>query len=57
MIKEKAEELVQEVWLQVFRAMGDIGYLTTVFAFQDGRLYVPKDNHDGEFLTLMYIKK
>ncbi len=38
-------------------AMGDIGYLTTIFAFQDGRLYVPKDNHDGEFLTLMYIKK
>lgn len=43
--------------LFAYMAMGDIGYLTTIFAFQDGRLYVPKDSHDGEFLTLMYIKK
>jgi RNA polymerase sigma factor (sigma-70 family) len=37
-------------------ALYDIGYLTTIFAFNAGKLYVPKDSRDGEFLTLMYIK-
>lgn len=36
--------------------LGDIGYLTTIFAFNEGKLYVPADSHDGEFLTFMYIK-
>jgi len=38
-------------------AMCDIGYLTTIFAFDEKQLYIPKDSHDGEFLTLMYIRK
>ena len=38
-------------------ALGDIGYLTTFFAFEEGKLYMPVDNHDGEFLTLLYIRK
>lgn len=32
----------------------DIGYITTIFAFNDGKLYVPKDKQDGEFLTFMF---
>lgn len=35
---------------------GHLSYLTTIFAFGDGRLYRPADGSDGEFLTLMYIK-
>ncbi len=38
-------------------ALCDIGYLTTIFAFNEDKLYKPRDNHDGEFLTLMYIKR
>lgn len=37
-------------------ALSDLSYLTTIFAFNDGLLYKPEDNHDGEFLTLMYVK-
>lgn len=37
--------------------LGDLAYLTTIFAFEDGRLYCPKDSHDGEFLTLVYVKQ
>jgi len=37
-------------------AINDLGYLTTIFAFNDGKLYVPKDSRDGEFLTLMMIQ-
>lgn len=43
--------------LFVRMALCDIGYVTTIFAFQDGKLYKPRDNHDGEFLTLVYIKR
>lgn len=37
-------------------ALCDLGYLTTIFSFNDSKLYVPKDKEDGEFLTLLYIK-
>lgn len=41
----------------VVLAIHDIAYFSTYFAFEDNRLYKPADKHDGEFLTLMYIKK
>ena len=37
-------------------ALHDLSYLTSLFAFHDGLLYKPVDSHDGEFLTLTYIK-
>lgn len=37
-------------------ALYDLGYLTTIFAFNEGKLYVPKDSRDGEFLTFMMIQ-
>ncbi len=40
----------------VIMACRDVSYLTTLFAFRDQKLYVPADCHDGEFLTLTYIK-
>ncbi len=43
--------------LFVCMALRDIAYFTTIFAFQNGKLYVPKDNHDGEFLTMMYLRQ
>ena len=38
-------------------ALHDLAFLTTVLAFQEGLLYRPVDKHDGEFLTLMYVKE
>ena len=38
-------------------AFMDLGFITTVFAFNEGKLFVPKDSKEGEFLTLVYIKK
>ncbi len=38
-------------------ALTDLGYLCTFFAFQDGFLYKPKDSNDGEFLTLVYVRR
>lgn len=38
-------------------ALHDLSYLTTVFAFHDGLLYKPVNGHDGEFLTLTYVKE
>lgn len=32
----------------------ELSSITTLFAFRDGKLYVPKDVQDGAFLTLMY---
>lgn len=43
--------------LSVRMALCDIGYVTTILAFNDGKLYVPKDPADGESLTLMYIMR
>ncbi len=38
-------------------ALGDIGFLSTFFAFEEGKLYRPADRHDGEFLTLLYVRR
>ncbi len=40
----------------VYLALTNAAYITTVLAFNAGRLYVPKDKQDGEFLTMLYIK-
>ena len=37
------------------RALSDLGYLTSVLAFQDGKLYVPADPEEGKLLTLLYV--
>lgn len=50
-------QLKDDFSLFVDMALKDISYLTTIFAFNDSKLYVPRDNHDGEFLTFMYIKQ
>jgi len=42
--------------LPLRQALHDMGYVTTVLAFKEGKLYVPKDRADGEFLTLLYVK-
>ena len=42
----------QAVWQAAF----DAGYLTYIFAMEDGRLYVPKDKEDGMFLTMAYTR-
>lgn len=39
----------------LFGILGDIGYLTTDFAFREGMLCKPVDGgHDGEFLAMLY---
>ena len=43
--------------LPLRQALYDMGYVTTVLAFKEGKLYVPKDRADGEFLTLLYVKE
>lgn len=34
----------------------DISFVMIYLAFQEGKLYVPKDKRDGEFLTFVYIE-
>lgn len=41
----------------VRHALGDLGFLSTFFAFRDGRLYRPEEKRDGEFLTMMYVRR
>ena len=41
----------------LFQAAFDACYLTYIFAFGDGRLYVPKDKEDGMFLTMTYLRR
>ena len=43
--------------LFLWMALSSLDFLTTFFAFQEHLLYKPKDGHDGEFLTLMYIRE
>ena len=43
--------------LPLRQALSDMGYVTTVLAFKEGKLYVPKEAADGEFLTLLYVKE
>lgn len=38
-------------------ALLDVGYTTELLAFRDGTLYQPASKRDGEFLTLVYVKK
>lgn len=38
-------------------ALHDIAFLTTFLAFEDNFLYRPADGHDGEFLTLAYVRE
>lgn len=45
--------------LKLFRQymeLMDLGFVSTLLAFRRGLLYVPEDEHDGEFLTLLYIQ-
>ena len=41
----------------LFQTVYDVGYLTYIFAFQDGKLYVPRDKEDGMFLTMTYLRE
>lgn len=34
----------------------NLSFLTTFFAYQDGKLYIPQSEQDGAMLTLAYIK-
>ncbi len=45
----------KEVFINM--AIHDIGFITTVMAFNDGKLYVPESPNDGEFLTMLYFKR
>lgn len=40
---------------KVDHAIGDMAWITTIFAFEDGRLLVPESRLEREFLTLMYL--
>ena len=50
------KQLKQLNKLPLRQALYDMAYVTTVLAFHEGLLYVPKDGKDGEFLTMMYVK-
>ena len=41
----------------VRQGLDNLGFLSTLFAFQDGMLYKPVDKSDGEFLTMMYVRR
>ena len=41
----------------VWQAAYDTCYLTYIFAFNDGQLYVPRDKEDGMFLTMTYLRR
>lgn len=40
----------------VNQALGDLGWLTTMLAFNDKKLFVPATKEEGEFLTLLFVK-
>lgn len=46
---------LQPVRLQL--ELWDLGFISTMLAFGRGLLYAPKDEADGEFLTLMYLSE
>ncbi len=50
------KQLKQMSKLPLRQALYDMAYVTTVIAFREGKLYIPKDSADGEFLTMMYVK-
>ena len=37
-------------------ALGNIGYITTILAFNDNCLYVPQTPEEGKLLTLLYVE-
>ena len=41
--------------LKVNSALGDMAWITTIFAFEDGKLLAPENHLEREFLTLMYL--
>ncbi len=40
---------------QVDNALGDFSWLATIFAFESGKLFVPEERQEREFLTMMYL--
>jgi len=53
---EKMPKHLKEVSrLPFVQALYAMEYVTTLLAFKENLLYVPKDSADGEFLTLMYV--
>ena len=53
---EKMPKHLKEVSkLPFIQALYAMEYVTTLLAFKDNLLYVPKDSAEGEFLTLMYV--
>ncbi|MDE7298771.1 MAG: RNA polymerase sigma factor [Lachnospiraceae bacterium] len=49
------EHLKEYRELQVDEAISDFTWLTTIFAFEDGRLFMPETKQEREFLTMMYL--
>ena len=53
---EKMPKHLKEVSrLSFVQALYAIEYVTTLLAFKENLLYVPKDSAEGQFLTLMYV--
>ena len=53
---EKMPKHLKEVSrLPFVQALYAMEYVTTLLAFKENLLYVPKDSKEGEFLTLMYV--
>ena len=53
---EKMPKHLREVSkLPYVQALYAMEYVTTLMAFKNNLLYVPKDSAEGEFLTLMYV--
>ncbi len=53
---EKMPKHLKEVGkLPFVQALYAMEYVTSLLAFKDNFLYVPKDSKEGEFLTLMYV--
>lgn len=56
--KRKIPKQLKEYYNLFLRmALGDIGYLTTIFAFNDNHLYIPQTQEEGKMLTLLYVKQ
>ena len=53
---EKMPKHLKEVSrLPFVQSLYAMQYVTSLLAFKDNLLYVPKDSKEGEFLTLMYV--
>ena len=49
------EHLKEYQELQIDNALGDIGWITMIFAFEQEKLLVPEKHLEREFLTMMYF--